>query len=533
MAKSHTSKRDARRDQRAAKKQKEMSVGTPIAAGAIAPIQPPPPPIVAPPADAPHNTEGYDHIQENEFIAVADKPLSTFSIDVDTASYSNVRRFLNSGQLPPADAVRVEEMINYFSYTYSEPRGRTPFSVNTEVADCPWNPDHRLVHVGVKGKTVTVVPPRNLVFLIDVSGSMESADKLPMLKRAMRKLVRQLGPRDRVSIVVYAGASGVVLNPTSGANNLKINAALARLKAGGSTNGGQGIQLAYDLARKTFKKGGINRVILATDGDFNVGISSRGELERLIERERESGVYLTVLGFGTGNVKDSQMEMLADKGNGNYAYIDSDRESQKVLVDELGATLVTIAKDVKIQVEFNPAEVESYRLVGYENRALADRDFNDDTKDAGEIGSGHTVTALYEVVPRGQGARPGVDPLRYQEGRDLSAAADSGELMHLKLRYKQPDGDRSTLVTFPVRDHDRALAQTSDNFRFSASVASFGMLLRDSKYSGETSFREVHDMASGALGRDAHGHRGEFITLVKQAARLKGESLSGGLAIAR
>ncbi|MCA9719450.1 MAG: von Willebrand factor type A domain-containing protein, partial [Myxococcales bacterium] len=325
-----------------------MSVGTPIAAGAIAPIQPPPPPIVAPPADAPHNTEGYDHIQENEFIAVADKPLSTFSIDVDTASYSNVRRFLNSGQLPPADAVRVEEMINYFSYTYSEPRGRTPFSVNTEVADCPWNPDHRLVHVGVKGKTVTVVPPRNLVFLIDVSGSMESADKLPMLKRAMRKLVRQLGPRDRVSIVVYAGASGVVLNPTSGANNLKINAALARLKAGGSTNGGQGIQLAYDLARKTFKKGGINRVILATDGDFNVGISSRGELERLIERERESGVYLTVLGFGTGNVKDSQMEMLADKGNGNYAYIDSDRESQKVLVDELGATLVTIAKDVKI-----------------------------------------------------------------------------------------------------------------------------------------------------------------------------------------
>ncbi len=526
------SKRDARKSKKKAGGAIALSPAQPTS-GAIAPIQPEPP-IVAPPADQPHNTEGYDHIQENEFLAVADKPLSTFSIDVDTASYSNVRRFLNSGSLPPADAVRIEEMINYFGYSYGEPRGRTPFSVTTEVADCPWNSDHRLVHVGVKGKTVTKVPPRNLVFLIDVSGSMESRDKLPMLKRAMKKLVSQLGPRDRVSIVVYAGASGVVLKPTPGSNKIKIAAALSRLKAGGSTNGGQGIQLAYSLARKTFKKGGINRVILATDGDFNVGMSSRGELERLIEQERESGVFLTVLGFGTGNVKDSQMEMLADKGNGNYAYIDSDRESQKVLVDELGATLVTIAKDVKIQVEFNPAEVESYRLIGYENRALADRDFNDDKKDAGEIGSGHTVTALYEVVPRGQGTgAPGVDALRYQSDRGLSATADSGEMMHLKLRYKQPDGDRSTLVTFPIRDGDKTLAQTSENFRFSASVATFGMLLRGSKYSGEADFRQVHNLAKSAMGRDRRGHRREFISLVKQAANLKGQSVNGSVAIAR
>ena len=477
--------------------------------------------------------EGYDRIEENEFLAVADKPLSTFSIDVDTASYANARRFIEGGQLPPADAVRIEEFINYFSYDYPQPNGKHPFSVTAEVADCPWNDDARLVHVGLQGKKIANedIPGRNLVFLLDVSGSMNSPDKLPLLKQAFTMLTSQLDGDDRVSIVVYAGASGVVLPPTAGNDEHTIMEALSRLEAGGSTNGAAGIELAYKLARQNFIDGGINRVVLATDGDFNVGVTGRGELERLIERERRSGVFLSVLGFGTGNVKDSQMEMLADKGNGNYAYIDSVMEARKVLVDEAGSTLVTIAKDVKIQVEFNPALVSSYRLVGYENRRLADRDFNDDTKDAGEIGAGHTVTALYEVIPAGiPGANGSVDPLKYQRTADLTEAAESGEMMHVKLRYKQPAGHKSTLLSFAVRDDERSLAQASDNFRFSAAVAGFGMLLRDSKFVGESSFSDVYQLASGALGRDEHGYRKQFLSLVQRAARAKGET---SLAIAR
>jgi len=493
-------------------------------------------PIQAPPQTTrqDNQNEGYDRIAEQNFTAVAQKPLSTFSIDVDTASYSNVRRYLQSGTLPPVDSVRIEEMINYFSYSYPQPRGNRPFSVTTEVADCPWDQDHRLVHIGLKGKDIArgAIPPRNLVFLLDVSGSMNSRDKLPLLKQAMGMVVKQLSARDRVSIVVYAGASGVVLNPTAGNHHEQIMSALNRLSAGGSTNGGQGIQLAYKLAQKSFVRGGINRVILATDGDFNVGTTSRNSLERLIESKRRSGVFLSVLGFGTGNLKDSQMEMLADKGNGNYAYIDSAREAHKVLVDELGSTLITIAKDVKIQVEFNPSMVQSYRLIGYENRALADRDFNDDRKDAGEIGAGHTVTALYEVVPRGAGG-PGVDPLRYQQEGDhtLTSAANSGEIMHLKLRYKQPAGSKSTLVTYPIVESDKTLSQSSQNFRFSAAVAGFGMLLRNSDHAGETSFHNLHGLAQSALGRDSKGYRREFLNLVKKAGHLRGEKPS--VAIAR
>jgi Ca-activated chloride channel family protein len=479
------------------------------------------------------NTEAYDRIHENEFLAVADKPLSTFSIDVDTASYANTRRFLTEGRLPPADAVRVEEFINYFSYDYPQPTGEQPFSVTTEVSAAPWNKDAKLVHIGLQGKKLDDrdMPGRNLVFLLDVSGSMNSANKLPLLKQALAMLTAQLDGDDRVSVVVYAGASGVVLSPTAGNDKHRIMSALQQLRAGGSTNGGAGIELAYKLARQQFVEGGINRVILATDGDFNVGTTSRGELERLIEHERKSGVFLSVLGFGSGNVKDATMEMLADKGNGNYAYIDSVYEARKVLVEEAGSTLVTIAKDVKIQVEFNPAQVESYRLIGYENRKLADRDFNDDTKDAGEIGAGHTVTALYEVIPTGRGTKPGVDPLRYQKNSELTNAAKSGELMTLKLRYKQPEGSKSKLISFGVRDDDRALGQTSEAFRWSAAVASFGMKLRGSKFAGNATFATIHAMASGAMTHDQGGYKKQFLGLVNRAAQLSGEQ--GGLALAK
>jgi Ca-activated chloride channel family protein len=486
---------------------------------------------MSPPPEPEFNTEAYDRIVENEFLAVADKPLSTFSIDVDTASFSNTRRFIESGELPPPDAVRIEEMINYFSYDYEGPRGKVPFSLTTEVSDCPWNDDARLVHVGIQGKKIDMrdVPPRNLVFLLDVSGSMDSPDKLPLLKRAMSMLANNLQQGDKISIVVYAGASGVVLEPTS--NSSEIKQALNRLSAGGSTNGGAGIDLAYDLAQRNFVKGGINRVILATDGDFNVGSTSRGELERLIEDQRKGGVFLSVLGFGTGNVKDSTMEMLADKGNGNYAYIDSAREARKVLVEEASSTLVTIAKDVKIQVEFNPSVVSSYRLVGYENRALADRDFNDDTKDAGEIGAGHTVTALYEVIPAQRGTDSKVDPLRYQEGRSPSTASSSGELMFLKLRYKQPDGNKSQLLSFPVQDHGLELGDSSDDFRFAAAVAEYGMILRNSKFKGDATLDHAHKMAKRAIGSDAGGHKREFVKLIRKAERLGADK--SPLAIAR
>ncbi|MGL1889736.1 MAG: von Willebrand factor type A domain-containing protein, partial [Reichenbachiella sp.] len=393
------------------------------------------------------NTEEYDGINENIFHNAKTKPLSTFSIDVDAASYSNMRRFITNGQQPPKDAVRIEEMINYFNYDYAQPKGDVPFSVNTEIAVAPWNPKHQLVHIGLQGKEVDTegLPASNLVFLLDVSGSMNNADKLPLLKSGFKLLVQQLRPEDRVAIVVYAGAAGVVLPSTSGDRKGDILKALDQLEAGGSTAGGAGIRLAYKIAKDNFKIGGNNRIILATDGDFNIGESSNASMEELIEEKREEGVFLTVLGFGTGNYKDSKMETIADKGNGNYAYIDNILEAKKVLVNEFGGTLFTIAKDVKLQVEFNPNLVQAYRLIGYENRALRDEDFNDDKKDAGELGSGHTVTALYEIIPVGVDREfTAVDPLKYQESNATSAATSS-ELLNIKLRYKAPDGTKSML----------------------------------------------------------------------------------------
>jgi len=466
------------------------------------------------------NTEAYDRIEDNPFKTVGENPLSTFSIDVDTASYSNMRRFINQGQLPPPDAVRIEELVNYFDYDYEPPEGDAPFAARVAVAGCPWTPKHRLARVGLKGWEMArhQRPASNLVFLLDVSGSMNSPNKLPLLKEAMGLLVQQLGEKDSVSIAVYAGASGLVLPPTPGSDQRAIIGALDRLEAGGSTNGGAGIELAYDLATRNFIKGGVNRVILATDGDFNVGTTNRGDLTRMIEDKAKSGVFLTVLGFGLGNYKDATMETLADKGNGNYAYIDTIREAKKVLVDEIGSTMVTIAKDVKIQVEFNPAEVAAYRLIGYENRILAAEDFNDDTKDAGEVGCGHTVTALYEIVPAGTAIDiPGVDPLKYQQPVELSREAGSGELFTIKLRYKKPDGDKSTLLSFPVSDSGADWSSTGPDFKFAAAVASFGMILRDSPYKGGATIETVLELAGEGQGRDAHGYRAEFIELVNKA----------------
>jgi len=480
------------------------------------------PPAPPPPAMDPAAGEGYDHVQENDFIAVADDPRSTFSIDVDTASYSNVRRFLEGGSMPPPEAVRVEELVNYFSYNYESPIGSDPFSINTEVSGTPWNDETLLVSVGLQGQRIDMseVGPRNLVFLLDVSGSMNDPDKLPLLKKGLGMLVNNLRDDDRVSIVVYAGASGVVLQPTMGNDKPRIMEALQRLEAGGSTNGGEGIKLAYAMASRHFEKGGINRVILATDGDFNVGATNRTELVELIEEKRKSGVFLSVLGFGTGNMQDSTMEMLADKGNGNYAYIDSKAEARKVLVEEAGGTLVTIAKDVKLQVEFNPAEVESYRLIGYENRKLAHADFNDDTKDAGEIGAGHSVTALYEVKPKGSATTRTTDKLKYQEDSTLTEASKSGEMLTVKIRYKKPDGDKSKLISLPVTGDDRGIRNTSKDFRFAASVAQFAMILRHSKYKGTASYDDVLKLAGESLGADAHGHRKAFLDLVEKAKRI-------------
>ena len=472
------------------------------------------------------STEAYSHLDENPFLEVARAPLSTFSVDVDTASYSNTRRFLNNGQLPPKDAVRIEEMINYFSYDYPQPVGTAPFSVMAEVSECPWNSKHRLAHIGLQGKRVEVenVPSRNLVFLLDVSGSMNEPQKLPLLKSSLVFLVEQLNARDRVAIVVYAGSSGLVLPATPGDRKGEILAAISELEAGGSTNGGQGITLAYRIAQENFIKGGVNRVILATDGDFNVGVTNEGDLVRLIEEKRQGGVFLTVLGFGTGNLKDSTMEKLADKGNGNYAYIDSIEEGRKVFGTEIGATLVTIAKDVKIQVEFNPKQVAGYRLIGYENRLLRDKDFNDDQKDAGDIGAGHTVTALYEIVPFGQKVEnPGVDPLKYQEPSVLSESAASNEMMTIKLRYKEPDETESRLLSIGVTDAKGALGEASANLKFSSAVASFGMLLRNSKYKGNASYNDVLQLARASLGTDLHGHRAEFTKLVETARTLSSQ----------
>ena len=465
--------------------------------------------------------EGYAHIEENRFLAVKQSPLSTFSIDVDAASYSNVRRFLNQGMLPPPGAVRIEELVNYFDYDYPQPKSGDPFSVNTELSVCPWNSQHRLLLVGLQGRRVPVddLPASNLVFLIDVSGSMDEPDKLPLVKGSLKLLTDQLREKDRVAIVVYAGNAGLVLSSTGGSNKQKIKEAIDNLEAGGSTAGGAGLELAYKIAAENFIPGGNNRVILSTDGDFNVGPSSDDALVSLIQEKRESGIFLSVLGYGTGNYQDEKMQQLADKGNGNHYYIDNEKEAQKVLVSEFGGTLFTIAKDVKIQVEFNPAAVQAYRLIGYEKRMLAAEDFNDDRKDAGELGSGHRVTALYELIPAGttDAYSPPVDALRYQNAPATTVSSEWGTI---KLRYKQPDGAISQLLTHTVSEDYVSVDRASANLRFAASVAEFGMLLRNSAYKEGSSWQQVTGLAQSAADADGNGYRREFIGLTAKAAAL-------------
>jgi len=478
----------------------------------------------------PLNRENYAHFDDNSVKRVAEAPVSTFSIDVDTGAYSNVRRMLNNGQLPVEDAVRVEELINYFSYDYPVPdNSNEPFAVTTEIGVTPWNPETRIMHIGIKGydKSRESLPASNLVFLVDVSGSMKSADKLGLLKSALKLLSKQMRSEDSISIVVYAGASGVVLEPVAGNETAKISQALDALTAGGRTNGAAGIRTAYQLAEQSFIKDGINRVILATDGDFNVGTVNFEALKDLIEEKRRSGISLTTLGFGTGNYNDHLMEQLADAGNGNYAYIDTLNEAQKVLVDEVSSTLNTIAKDVKIQLEFNPAVVAEYRLIGYENRALKREDFNNDKVDAGEIGAGHTVTALYEISMVSSKGNY-VDPLRYSQ----ASGADThhkDEIALLRLRYKQPDSSTSKLIERPIQsvDVENTLEKTSDRFRFSASVAGFGQLLRGGKYTDNYQYDDVLELARNARGRDAFGYRGEFISLVNLAKSLQTTRVKG------
>lgn len=473
------------------------------------------------------NTADYGHILENPFLDAAGNPLSTFSIDVDTASYSNVRRFINDGALPPVDAVRVEEMINYFTYDYAQPTDGKPFAVHLDVAGCPWETSHRLVRIGLKGREIATDKrgASNLVFLLDVSGSMEPRERLPLVKQAMRLLVEKLTESDRVAIVVYAGSSGLVLPSTTGDHKERILGALENLQAGGSTNGAEGIELAYRIAADNFIKGGVNRVILATDGDFNVGVTSQGDLVRLIERKAKTGVFLSVLGVGTDNLKDSTMQKLANKGNGNHAYLDSLDEARKVLVQQMNGTLVTIAKDVKIQVEFNPARVASYRLIGYEKRMLRKEDFNDDKIDAGEIGAGHTVTALYEVVPVGTAANSGappVDPLKYSPVTSAASTSSSAsELLTVKLRYKKPDGDRSELLERPLIDEGKEFARASTDLKFAAAVAEFGMLLRGSEFKGSGTLGAVLEWAQEGKGEDVNGYRAGFIEMVRKARALK------------
>ncbi len=479
------------------------------------------------------NTEGYSAVHENGYREVTKEPLSTFSVDVDRASYTNIRRFINSGQLPPVDAVRIEEMINYFNYDYASPNGDDPFGVSSDLAICPWNKAHYLLKVGLKGQEIEKdnLPPSNLVFLLDVSGSMNQQNKLPLLKSSLRLLVNELRPEDHVSIVVYAGAAGVVLKPTAGNEKKTILDALDRLEAGGSTAGGQGLRLAYATAREHYVKGGNNRILLATDGDFNVGVSSNADMERLVEQERDNGIFVTVLGFGMGNYKDDKMEIIADKGNGNYAYIDNLQEAQKTLVSEFGGTLFTIAKDVKFQIEFNPQRVLAYRLIGYENRLLNNEDFNDDTKDAGEMGAGHTVTALYEIIPVGAKDAgewmKSVDALKYQKQNKKINNGSANEWLTLKLRYKQPDGQKSELMEFVVKGEVDTFDKASDDLRFAASVAGFGMLLRDSKYKGDTSFEAVRNWAKSARGNDEDGFKAEMIRLIKTAETLQQQTASG------
>jgi Ca-activated chloride channel family protein len=467
------------------------------------------------------NTEGYSTIRENGYKNAVKSPLSTFSIDVDAASYSNVRRFLSDGKKPPIDAIRIEEMINYFNYDYPQPEGEQPFSINHEVAECPWNSENLLLHIGLQGKEVLNenLPASNLVFLLDVSGSMDSPNKLPLLKKAFKLLVNQLREDDRVAIVVYAGNSGLVLPSTSGNRKKDILEALNRLNAGGSTAGASGLKLAYKVARENFIDGGNNRIIMATDGDFNVGQSSNAKLERIIEKEREHGTFISVLGFGMGNYKDDKMEIIADKGNGNYAYIDNFLEAKIVLVNEFGGTLFTIAKDVKIQIEFNPAIVSEYRLIGYENRLLANEDFADDKKDAGELGSGHSVTAIYEVKLNKDSRMKNQD-LKYQNTSLNTKANSKNEIATVKFRYKSPTGKKSQLLEEVIPNRLMAKNELSNNFKFSAAVAGFGLLLRDSKFKGNCSSNMLIELAQEAKGEDKEGYRSEFIQLMKLADEL-------------
>lgn len=465
------------------------------------------------------NRESYNASGENGFVNSGRDPLSTFSIDVDTASYANVRRFVKSGSLPPVGAVRIEELINYFRYDYPVPEGRDPFTLSAEVGPSPFHQGYQLARIGLTAKDLDTreLPPSNLVFLIDVSGSMQDSNKLPLLQQALPLLVRQLGARDRVAMVVYAGSNQVVLPPTPGNRQDAILAAIERLRAGGSTHASGGIRTAYQLARQSFIHGGNNRVILASDGDFNVGVTSRDELQRLIEEERRGGVYLTVLGFGIGNYHDDTMELLADRGNGNYAYIDSLLEAKKVLVKEMNGTLHALANDVKIQVEFNPARVGAYRLIGYENRALADEDFRDDRKDAGEIGVGHRVTALYELIPAGHPSIPQLDPLKYQTVRPVQPRA-SAELMMVKLRYKPKGEQRSRSLSLPVVEVPGQ--RQSADFRFAAAVAGYGMLLAGSEHLGGFTWEQCLDMIRTSRGSDPEGYRAEFFRLVEASQLL-------------
>lgn len=472
--------------------------------------------LAAPAMEAPQqfNTESYSTIHENGFKKAWDEALSTFSVDVDAASYSNMRRFITGGQMPPKDAIRIEELVNYFSYDYPEPEDGRPFSITTTASQAPWNEKHQVVQIGLKGKSIPTddLPASNLVFLLDVSGSMNYHNKLPLLKSAFKLLVNQLRPEDRVAIVVYAGAAGTVLESTPGDHKEKMLASIEELQAGGSTAGGKGIKLAYQIAKENFIEGGNNRIMLATDGDFNIGASSDAAMERLIEEKRDDGIFLTVLGFGMGNYKDSKMETLADKGNGNYAYIDNIMEAKKVLINEFGGTLFTIAKDVKLQVEFNPNVVQAYRLIGYENRLLDAEDFNDDTKDAGEIGSGHTVTALYEVIPAGVESEfvKDVDPLKYQQQK---VSGNTSEILTVKFRYKKPDGSKSKLITRTLKAD--ATDKIDENLGWASTVASFGMLLRDSEYTGDLTYEQVSSTARRYRGEDLNGYRQEFINLVE------------------
>ena len=472
------------------------------------------------------NSEEYEAFKENRFLSAVQHPLSTFSLDVDAASYGNIRRMINQGQMPEKDAVRVEEMINYFSYDYPQPSEGHPVRIVTETAVCPWNKKHKMVRIGVKAKEIPseTLPASNFVFLLDVSGSMFSANKLPLVKASMKLLVNNLRPKDRVAIVTYAGAAGEVLPSTSASDKQKIIEALDNLQAGGSTAGGAGIQLAYKIAEKNLVKGGNNRVILCTDGDFNVGVSSTGELESLIEAKRKSGVFLTVLGYGMGNYKDNKLQTLAQKGNGNHAYIDNLQEANKVLVNEFGGTMYAVAKDVKLQVEFNPNFVNAYRLIGYESRLLNDEDFNDDSKDAGELGAGHTVTALYEIVPVGVDVPVGsVDKLKYQQtGNDVSLPKfpDSKELLTVKLRYKEPDKDVSRKLEVPV-PANRVSVNVSQDFNFAMAAALFGQLLRDSNFTGNAKYSDVINLARKGLDNDPNGYRREFIRLAKAVEQLE------------